>query len=229
MKARAVVLSSGGLDSTTCLGIAEAAGFEVWPFSVSYGQRHRREVEAAEAVARHYRATERHRVVTLPDDLLASPDSALTGATPMPHATYADLMAAEGPSPTVVPFRNANLIALATARAIQVGAEAVYFGAHAEDAHHWAYPDCTPEFIGAMAAAVFIGSYRAVRLVTPLEWLTKAEVCAEGLRLGAPYHLTLSCYEGTVPACGRCPTCVERRHAFAANGASDPIPYSNAA
>jgi 7-cyano-7-deazaguanine synthase len=97
---------------------------------------------------------------------------------------------------------------------------------HAEDARGWAYPDCTPEFIGAMQNAIYVGTYFKVRLIAPFQYMMKHEIIATGLRLGAPYHLTLSCYEGTSPACGRCPTCVSRLEAFRVNGVSDPIEYA---
>jgi 7-cyano-7-deazaguanine synthase len=223
---KAVVLLSGGMDSATCMGIAKEQGYELAALSIAYGQRHVIERESAEEVALYYGAD--LTLLDLPRRLFHGGGSALIAqdAVEMPDASYEELMASSGPSPTVVPFRNANLISAATSFAIGAQAEAVFFGAHAEDAHNWAYPDCTPEFIGAMAAAVLIGSYQAVRLVAPLQFMTKADVCAVGLRLGVPYAATHSCYRGERPACGTCPTCIERLHAFAANGVTDPIPYA---
>ena len=96
---------------------------------------------------------------------------------------------------------------------------------HAEDAHNWAYPDCTPEFIGAMANAMYVGSYHKVRLITPHEWRTKAEVVAAGMKLDVPFGMTWSCYNGREYHCGVCPTCVGRIQAFAINGKRDTAGY----
>jgi 7-cyano-7-deazaguanine synthase len=144
----------------------------------------------------------------------------------MPHLTYKEIAEGEGVSPTYVPFRNGNLLSTAASLALVEGAGAIYFGAHAEDARGWAYPDCTPEFIGSMASAIYIGSYHRVRLVTPVEWMMKHDIVAVATQIGAPLHLTLSCYEGLRPACGKCPTCVERLAAFETNGLTDPIEYA---
>jgi 7-cyano-7-deazaguanine synthase len=108
------------------------------------------------------------------------------------------------------------------------GKWALYFGAHAEDARAWAYPDCTPEFIGAMANAIYIGSYQQLRLRTPLEWLTKADIIQLGDRLGVPWEQTWSCYAGGQSHCGTCPTCRARRQGFVRAGVYDPTMYSSA-
>lgn len=102
----------------------------------------------------------------------------------------------------------------------------VYFGAHAEDAHNWAYPDCTPEFIGAMANAIYTGSYYAIRLHTPLQWLSKSDVVRLGARLDVPFENTWSCYKGLDLQCGVCPTCRSRRDAFVAEAIYDPTKYA---
>lgn len=224
---KAVVLLSGGLDSTTCLAIAAGPhGYdELLALSIYYGQSHGSEIDAAQKVAAHYGAE--HRIVVLDRNLFIGAGSALIqeDEVPMPHLSYQEIAEGVGPSPTYVPFRNANLLSVATTIALTDKAEAVYFGAHAEDARGWAYPDCTPEFIGAMANAILVGTYQAVRLVTPLQWMMKRDIVRVGLELQAPYMLTLSCYEGKRPACGKCPTCVERLEAFKANSISDAIPY----
>jgi len=103
----------------------------------------------------------------------------------------------------------------------------IYFGAHSEDAQNWAYPDCTPEFIGAMANAIYIGSYMSIRLHTPLEWLTKGETVSMGTKLGVPYGDTWSCYKGETLHCGVCPTCRARKAAFAEAGVEDPTEYAS--
>lgn len=102
----------------------------------------------------------------------------------------------------------------------------IYFGAHSEDAQNWAYPDCTPEFIGAMANAIYIGSYMSIRLHTPLEWLTKGETVSMGTSLGVPYADTWSCYKGEALHCGTCPTCRARKEAFIQAGVKDPTEYA---
>jgi len=224
----AVILLSGGLDSTTCLSIAvEEHGLQpemIQPLSIHYGQKHNVELMAAEEVASYF-GTQPLRTVVLPSDLFRTNESSLTGSREMPHETYQELMSGDGPSTTYVPFRNSNLLSAATSLALVIGASSVYFGAHAEDAHNWAYPDCTPEFIGAMANAIYVGSYHQVRLVTPVEWMMKRDIVNKGIALKTPYEITHSCYEGKRPACGKCPTCVERLEAFRANGLEDPIPY----
>src|SRR5262245_9556666 len=132
----------------------------------------------------------------------------------MPHVTYEELQKAEGPSPTYVPYRNGSFLSLAASGALDMGADTIYAGMHGEDAHNWAYPDCTPEFIGAMQNAIYIGTYYKVRLVCPFTYMTKADIIKLGLDLLAPLHLTMSCYEGRDPACGVCPTCIARLEAF---------------
>lgn len=102
----------------------------------------------------------------------------------------------------------------------------IYFGAHAEDAHNWAYPDCTPEFIGAMANSIYIGSYMQIRLHTPIQWASKAQVVNLGESLGVDWKNTWSCYKGEEYHCGTCPTCLARQDAFLAAGTPDPTPYA---
>lgn len=227
----ALVLLSGGLDSTTVLAQAmeehyHGVGLPVHALSIRYGSRHDlAEWEAARAVAEWYRIP--HHTIRLPSDAFVGSGSTLMGEGDIPHASYQEIHDAEGPSPTVVPFRNAVLLSLAVAFAASNGLGAVYAGMHAEDAHNWAYPDCTPEFLGPFTAAVYVGTYRRVRLVTPFIWIDKAAIVRRALELKAPLHLTWSCYDpkpGRIP-CGLCPTCVERIHAFEAAGYLDPAPY----
>lgn len=225
----AVVLLSGGLDSTTLLAyVKEKQSHQkiirpTLAVSFSYGQKHYEEVMVAEGIAADYGCL--HRIVELPR-IFGRESTVLQDGPDNPHLTYQQIAEAEGPSPTVVPFRNANLISQATTIAVTEGASWVYAGMHAEDARNWAYPDCTPEFLGAMANAVRVGTYDKVRLATPFQWMMKADIVQLGFDLGVPFEKTLSCYEGAVPACGRCPTCVERLAAFAACGEKDPLEYA---
>lgn len=220
---RAVVLLSGGLDSTTCLAIAKKHHEEVIAISFLYGQKHRTEIAAAEAVARYYEAA--HATVQLSEVVFHSDESSLTGDAEMPQITYKEIEEGEGVSPTYVPFRNANLLSMATAYAMTHKCGWLYAGMHAEDARGWAYPDCTPEFIGAMANAIYVGTYFKVRLVAPLQNMMKHEIVSLATDLEAPLWMTHSCYEGKRPACGMCPTCTERIGAFLLAGQVDPIEY----
>ena len=221
---QSVVLLSGGLDSTTCLAMAvrESGADQVIAISASYGQKHTAELDHAAQVAAHYGVE--HRVLQIPNLFTAAGSTLIQGGADNPDVSYDELD--EGVSPAYVPFRNGVFLSMATAVAIEREAGFVYFGAHSEDAHRWAYPDCTPEFIGSMASAMFVGSYMKVRLITPLQWAKKADVVRMGTALDAPYHLTMSCYNGAVPACGICPTCRSLREAFEANGLVDPIAYA---
>lgn len=225
---KSIALLSGGLDSTV-LTTSLCQIYEpqnVMAVSIRYGQRHTVEVKHAIQIARYLKCD--FQVMDLPDFILNRSDSQSVLTQPdleMPHLTYKELQQQVGPSSTYVPFRNGLFVSIATAVALQTGAEEVAIASHAEDARNWAYPDCTPEFNGAMAAAVYIGTYNKTRLVTPFQWMMKHDIVRLGLQIGAPFHLTWSCYEGRSKACGVCPTCIERIHAFEVNGVQDPIEY----
>ena len=223
---KAVVLLSGGTDSSTCLALAvrRHGPHDVLAVSYRYGQKHEIELAHAGTIAMHYGAE--HRVVEVPDVFADSESTLLKGRPDGPEVSYESLP--DGESPAYVPFRNGVFLSLTAAIGLGVGATELYFGAHAEDAARWAYPDCTPEFIGSMASALFVGSGLKVRLISPLQWMTKADVVRLGAELGVPFELTVSCYAGRVPACGVCPTCRSRRDAFRQNNIHDPIPYAEA-
>ncbi len=221
---KAVALLSGGLDSATSMFQAINDGYdEIFTVTAQYGSKHNpRELQAASKLSTFY--AQEHIIVNLPD-IFQGADSALMGEVEMPKMTYAEIAEDEGPSPTVVPFRNANLISVATTIAVTKDAEAVYVGMHAEDARNWAYPDCTPEFLGAMANAVYIGTYGEVRLVFPLIHMMKTNVVTRAALLRVPAGWTYSCYEGREKHCGECPTCVERLYAFNKAGYIDSALY----
>ncbi len=228
---KCVVLLSGGVDSTTCLAMAaETYGKqEVMALTAYYGQKHAKEMEAARAVAAYYGAV--HKEINVSQAFALSDCSLLQGSKKaIRHESYEKQLAelgGEGTLETYVPFRNGLFLSYAAAVAVSIGAEVIYYGAHKDDAAGRAYPDCTPEFEAAMAAAVYEGSGRTCRLKAPLLQWNKAGVVREGLRLGAPYELTWSCYEGGDEPCGACGTCIDRARAFAANGAVDPACRKN--
>ena len=219
---KALVLMSGGLDSTVCAKIAVDSwgATNVRGLSISYGQRHTKEILAADLVAK---ALGIELVTIAMPPIYENAAVALTNkGIDMPKISYEDL---DGVSPVYVPFRNGLLLSYAAAEALMNEAELLYFGAHTEDGLNWAYPDCTPEFIGAMASAIYVGTYHKVRLVTPLQWKCKEGIVNTAFRINAPLELTWSCYEGRVKSCGKCPTCQSRIAAFKATGRKDPIDY----
>lgn len=221
-----VTLLSGGLDSTlvTTMAVNEVGHDNVYALSFGYGQKHGQpEIESAERIVHHLDIHWRYQ--RLDRTMFDGTKSALMdNDVDIPNVSYDDLV---GVSPTYVPFRNGIFVSIATAHALNVGAEYVMIGAHAEDARNWAYPDCSPEFIGAMSAAVYIGSYRAVRLSAPLLTMTKAQIVQTSLDESSPIFLTRSCYTGDKVSCGVCPTCRSRLEAFAEVGGKDPIPYQD--
>jgi 7-cyano-7-deazaguanine synthase len=219
----AVVLLSGGLDSTVCATIATKNHRIVYPFSIHYGQKHEgSESRAALAVARQLGIAPVIQI-NIPDTWFMGSGSALVDkSVEIPDVSYDEI---EGVSPTYVPFRNGIFTSIAAAMALKYNAEAVYFGAHSEDAQNWAYPDCTPEFIGSMAAAIYVGTYKQVRLITPLQWLMKRDIVELGNSINAPMHLSWSCYKGGGKHCGICPTCLSRKEAFRLAGVEDKTVY----
>lgn len=223
---KAIVLLSGGLDSTTCAKMAaiEHGPGNVIALSLNYGQKHAVEQLAAEKVFEELKLL-KFINKTLPSIFAGAGSTLVDADKPNPEVTYEELRKDFGVSPTYVPFRNGNLLSAAAAIALVEGASFIYYGAHAEDSRNWAYPDCTPEFNGAMANAIYVGTYHKVRLKTPLQWMMKGDVVTLGTMIGAPLHLSHSCYNGKQPACGKCPTCVERIAAFKNVGLMDPIPY----
>ena len=223
---KAAVLASGGVDSTTALAqaVERYGAAKVTAVSVLYGQKHIKELEAAEKIASYYGVE--HISVDAAPLFQYSRASLLQGSPePVPKECYADqLKKTQGKAPvsTCVPVRNGIFIAAAAGHAISLGSEAVIYGAHADDAAGAAYPDCSPAFFEAMAAAVWEGSGRQIRLEAPFLAMNKAAVVEIGLRLRVPYELTWSCYEGGAEPCGQCGTCRDRAAAFAANRVSDP-------
>lgn len=228
---KAFVLLSGGIDSTTCLYIAANEFNGVIGVSIDYGQRHKKEIEyarrscAAVLDANHNPAD--HHVIDLSSVI---PKTMLTDSSEkIPEVAYSEI---EGVSPTYVPFRNGLMLSAVASYAAGMvtdadnGESAIYFGAHAEDAQNWAYPDCTFEFAGAMGNAIFVGTYHQIRLHVPLIWMVKSEIIRKGAKLGVDFRNTFSCYVGGEKHCGVCPTCRSRRQGFIDAGVVDPTEYA---
>lgn len=221
-----MVLSSGGVDSTTALGMAvDKAGAEnVIALSVSYGQKHDKEIDASIKVANHYGIE--HLFLDLAKLFQYSDCSLLKKSEQaIPQESYTKQIEKTGgktPVSTYVPFRNGLFLSSAASIAISKGCDVIYYGAHADDSAGFAYPDCSPDFNEAMARAIWEGSGHQLRIEAPFINMSKAQVVAEGLKLGVPYELTWSCYEGGERPCGKCGTCIDRAEAFRLNGVEDP-------
>lgn len=225
MLEKAMVLFSGGVDSTTCLALAiERFGKEnVIPLSIGYGQKHEKELEAAKNILEYYGLE--GLSLDLSDMFAFSDCSLLTHSDEeIPKESYAEQLKETNGSPvsTYVPFRNGLFLASAASMALSKGCSCIYYGAHMDDAAGNAYPDCSQAFYDAMNQAVYEGSGKALRIEAPLIAWNKAQVVKEGIRLHVPYHLTWSCYAGGDTPCGVCGTCIDRKHAFEANNYFDP-------
>lgn len=230
----AVVLNSGGVDSTTAVGLAvDLYGKEnVITVSAYYGQKHDIELKCATNVAKYYGV--KHMEIDLSKIFAYSNCSLLANSTEeIRHKSYADQIAedGEGMVRTYVPFRNGLLLSSVAAIAMSLVEDKpdtianIYLGAHADDAAGEAYADCSPEFTDTMKRAIEIGTYSKVSVRAPFVNMTKADIVGLGLKLKVPYELTHSCYEGERPCCGTCGTCIDRINAFKLNGAVDPVPY----
>jgi 7-cyano-7-deazaguanine synthase len=228
----AIVLASGGLDSTTCLAIARAEGYRpLYSLAFDYGQRHRHELKAAERVARAFGVAE-HRVITI--DLRQFGKSALTDRIDVPKDRDESAMTADVPV-TYVPARNTIFLSYALAWAEVLGARDVFIGVNAID--YSGYPDCRPEFIAAFERMANLATKMATTagaapftVHAPLIRLTKAQIIRRGLDLGVDYGMTHSCYDPDERgrACGHCDSCLLRKRGFAEAGVLDPTVYSDA-
>lgn len=219
-----IVLLSGGVDSTTCLAVAlqDCEPEDVLAVNMYYGQKHQREIASARRIAVYY------GVEIMELDLSAifekSDCSLLIGSNnAIPHESYAEQQRETGGGPvsTYVPFRNGLMLSAAASIAVSVGANQIYYGAHADDAAGNAYPDCSVRFTEAMNRAIYEGTGGKVNVIAPFVTFNKAAVVKKGLELGVPYKMTWSCYEGGDKPCGKCGTCIDRANAFKANGVED--------
>ena len=245
---KAVVILSGGLDSTTCMGIAREDGYDLYPITYDYGQKHRIEIQNARCVSDFYGVSERHKMISLDflrefggsaltDDSIDVPVGAgrvsgkiSTGSNGvLRNMEVFDTAISEKIPVTYVPGRNLLFLSIAASYAEIIGADAIYIGVNALD--YSGYPDCRPEFIRKVEEVITVATKvgvegDSIRVATPLIQLSKADIVREGMRLEVPYHLTTSCYLGHTEACGHCDSCRLRLKGFAEAGLKDPIVYT---
>ena len=217
---KALVLFSGGLDSTVLAAQLQADGVETRLLSIDYGQRHAKELDKAEKIALALGLP--HRILRLPDlGPLLGGSSLTDDQVELPEGHYAE----ESMKATVVPNRNMILLALAGGHALSIGFDTIAYAAHAGD--HTIYPDCRPEFADAMEKALGLADWQNLNLHRPFVNFSKEELVRKGNELGAPLELTWSCYAGRDKHCGKCGTCVERKEAFALAKVEDPTEYED--
>ena len=225
MRKKAIVLVSGGLDSTTCLAIAKHQGYELYALTLSYGQRHKVELAAARKVAKAY-GVKKHLELEVP--LTAFGGSALTDKKIKVPKQRSLKEMGKGIPTTYVPARNTVFLSMALAWAEALGVQDIFIGVNALD--YSGYPDCRPEFIQAYERLAKLATKKGVegrwklKVHTPLIHMSKAQIIKKGISLGVDYGLTWSCYDPSPKGrpCGRCDSCLLRAKGFAAAGKSDP-------
>ena len=215
-----VLIHSGGMDSTTLLYDLLDKDHRVRTLSINYGQRHRKELEAAAAISKQLGVEHFEADITAITPLLAG-SSQTSEDVAVPEGHYAE----ESMKTTVVPNRNMIMLSIAIGWAVSVDADKVAYAAHAGD--HAIYPDCRPEFAAALDKAANLCHFYPVDIIRPFIAITKADIVRVGNNLGVPYEMTWTCYQGLDIACGRCSTCVERLEAFDIANAVDPITYTD--
>ncbi len=223
----AIVLLSGGMDSATALAMTKADGLDVIALTFDYGQRHRKEIDAAKALAKHYRVRD-HRIVSI--DLAALGGSALTDRSIRVPEQRSLEEIGQGIPPTYVPARNTILLSYALGLAEATISRVIVIGANYQDSS--GYPDCRPEFYKAFQEVARLGTKRgvagdAIEIRTPVIHMTKADIVRKGQELGVPWELTWSCYLGGAKACGVCDSCQLRLKGFREAGVKDPLPYAS--
>jgi len=214
---KTVLLLSGGLDSATLLAQLLDDGQEVYGLNIHYGQRHKKELDAAKSIAEHYDIKLEYLDFEVMKKLLIG--SSLTDNIDVPEGHYEE----ENMKQTVVPNRNMVLLSIAGAWAVSLKADYVAMGAHAGD--HTIYPDCRESFLSRCEDTLRHGNYHKVSIIAPFIHMSKIGIVKRGLKLEVPYKLTSTCYNGREKACGKCGSCVERLEAFEKNGVKDPLEY----
>ena len=223
---RALVLFSGGLDSTTSLALAinQYGKENVVALSISYGQKHIKEIKASNDIAAYYGVE--HIYLDLSKIFEYSNCSLLSHSNEeIPKGDYKEQLEKKDVLTTYVPYRNGLFLSSAAAIAISKDCDVIYYGAHMDDSNNDAYPDCSAEFTKAINDAIYIGSGKKVKVVGPFVGMHKKDIVKIGTELNVPYELTWSCYEGHDKACGKCGTCIDRKKAFLELGLKDPIEY----
>lgn len=228
---KAIILLSGGLDSTVLLN--HLVTQEIYPvdnimaLTLYYGQKHKREIEAAKDVCNHL-GIKNHIIKELPMIFSGYGSTLVDDDKPNVELTYEEAQKISDISPAYVPFRNGNLLAAATTISLVQKANHLFIATHKGDTGiegGYVYPDCTYEFNKAMAEAISFGTNGKVELLVPFQFMTKAEIVKIGIMDNAPFHLTWSCYNGREHQCGKCSTCLERINAFTENNEIDPVIY----
>lgn len=229
---KAVVLLSGGLDSCVVAAIAYESGFEIYPLSIYYGQRHVRERRSAAAIVRHYQGDgtvpsfhNLQQIDVRGFGQMVSEGTILTDPSKEVPANRSDEEMSQGRAPSYVPGRNTMMLAIAQSYAETVEADVIFTGVNAVD--YSGYVDCRPTFIGAWNSLARVSTFAGVDghpilVEAPLITLTKAEIVKWGLKLKAPLNLSWSCYTGGDEPCNTCDSCIIRNAAFEANGMTDP-------
>jgi 7-cyano-7-deazaguanine synthase len=214
MKDKAIILTSGGMDSATLLYYVIDKGYDAYAVSFDYGQRHKIELTKAKKICKKLNVP--HIILDMSVLNKVAPSALTRKNIKVPEGHYAD----DNMKITVVPNRNMCMLSIAASYAMSIGAKKLFFGSHNGDAA--IYFDCRPKFVAALNKAIGLADWRKVKLETPFINMSKAGICKLGLKLNVPYKLTHSCYKGGKVPCGRCATCVERTEAFVANHAIDP-------
>jgi 7-cyano-7-deazaguanine synthase len=229
IKPKAIVLLSGGLDSTTTLAIVKSQGYAAYALTFRYGQRHNAEIAAARRIASHYKVAQ-HIIADI--DLRVFGGSALTSNISVPKDRDIEEMSQDIPV-TYVPARNTIFLSFALAWAEVIETSNIFIGVNALD--YSGYPDCRPEYIKAyetmanLATKAGVEGRQHITIHTPLINLTKAQIIEKGLELGVEYGMTITCYDPSTQgvACGRCDACLLRLKGFAENSLNDPAPYQS--
>lgn len=246
------VLLSGGLDSTVCLHIAMEQASEIEAISVNYGQRHKKEMEYARKTCEKRGIS--HKILNI-EGILSGKGVMLSDASvEIPNISYSEIQGVSPTyvpfrNGTLLSLITAqaqkwvneqiNNLADQLVQTMDVSGQkakllateqyrdtvAIFYGAHADDAANWAYPDTSSEFNGAIANAIYVGTYFTTRLCVPLQWMDKADIVEKGHKLGVDFANTWSCYSGKEKHCGTCPTCRSRREGFIVAGVDDPTEY----